>query len=103
MEPVVPSLSILAEPPVAVVDKYADKHGTHALAEEYLRFLYTPEAQELEAKFFYRPNDPVVLARHAAFFKPIEMIDVGKQFGGWAKVQKAHFDDGGIFDQIHGQ
>jgi sulfate/thiosulfate-binding protein len=101
LEPVVPSLSILAEPPIAVVDKYAEKHGTKALAQEYLKFLYTPEAQELAAKYFYRPSDPAALARNAALFKKIELIEVGKTFGGWAKAQQTHFNDGGVFDQIY--
>ena len=101
LQAVMPSLSILAEPPVAVVDKNADKHGTRAIAQAYLQFLYTPAVQELAAKSFYRPIDKDVLARHADLFQPVELIDVKAAFGGWAKVQQVHFNDGGTFDQIY--
>ena len=100
-EPVVPSLSIRADPPVAVVDPNVEQHGTRAVAEAYLRFLFTPAAQELMARNFLRPVDPEALARHADLFKPVELIDVQTAFGGWAKAQKVHFDDGGILDQIY--
>ncbi len=101
VEPVFPSMSIRADPPVAVVDKMADRHGSRALAEGYLRFLFSPAAQELAAKNYFRPTDPAVLARHADTFKPIELFDVASVFGSWAKAQKTHFDDGGTFDQIY--
>ncbi len=99
-EIVTPSVSILAEPPVAVVDKNAAKHGTTKIAEAYLRFLYTPQAQEIGARDFYRPRDPTIAAKYAARFKPLQMFTIDRNFGGWARTQKAHFDDGGIFDQI---
>jgi len=99
---VVPSLSILAEPPVAVVDGVADKRGTRAAAEAYLNFLYTPEAQEVAAKHYFRPRDAHVLARYQERFATLELVTIG-DFGGWAKAQKQHFADGGIFDQIYRQ
>jgi sulfate transport system substrate-binding protein len=101
-EIVIPSLSILAEPPVAVVDKVALRHGTSKLAEEYLRYLYTPEGQEIAAKNYYRPRNPQVAARHQELFPRLELVTI-KDFGGWTKAQKDHFGDGGIFDQIYGQ
>ena len=100
---VYPSISIVAEPPVAVVDKYADAHGTRAVAEAYLKFLYTPEGQEIAARHYQRPRLPEVLARHAAEFPKIEMFTIDDVFGGWSKAQKTHFDDGGVFDQIFAQ
>ena len=99
-EIVTPSVSVLAEPPVAVVDKNAAKHGTAKVAEAYLRFLYTPAAQEIIARDFYRPRNPAVAAKYGGAFKPLEMFTVDRNFGGWARTQKAHFADGGIFDQI---
>ncbi|HUB07265.1 MAG TPA: sulfate ABC transporter substrate-binding protein [Myxococcales bacterium] len=98
---VLPSVSILAEPPVAVVDRYADAHGNHALAEAYLRYLYTPDAQEIIARNFYRPVDPAVLARHADVFPKLRLFTVDERFGGWASAQKTHFSEGGTFDQIY--
>jgi sulfate/thiosulfate-binding protein len=103
VQPVFPSMSIRADPPVAVVDKNVQKHGTRTLAEGYLRFLFSPAAQELAAKNFFRPTDKSVLDRHADTFKPIELFDVPSVFGSWAKAQKTHFDDGAIFDQIYQQ
>jgi sulfate transport system substrate-binding protein len=102
-EIVIPSLSILAEPPVALVDKVVDQKGTRPAAEAYLKYLYTPEAQELIAKHYYRPRDPAVAARHKAQFPAIPMLTIDKDFGGWAKAQKAHFADGGEFDRIFKQ
>jgi sulfate transport system substrate-binding protein len=99
-EIVTPSVSILAEPPVAVVDKNAEKHGTTRVAEAYLRFLYTPQGQEIVAKNFYRPRDPAVAAKYAGQFKPLEMFTIQRNFGGWSRAQAAHFADGAIFDQI---
>ncbi len=98
---VYPSNSILAEPPVAVVDKNVDRHGTRKVAEAYLQFLYTKEAQEIEAKDFYRPRDPAILAAHAADFPAIELYTIDDLFGGWQKAQATHFADGGVFDQIY--
>jgi len=78
-----------------------DRRGTRALAEAYLRYLYTPEGQELAARHFYRPIDPVVAARHAQDFPPVATVTVDELFGGWRDVQKQHFGDGGVFDQIY--
>jgi sulfate/thiosulfate transport system substrate-binding protein len=100
-EVVVPSLSILAEPPITVVDKYAAKHGTEAVAKAYLDFLYTPEAQKVAGKHYYRPRDADAAKEHAALFAPLTQFSIDEQFGGWAKAQKTHFDDGGLFDQIY--
>ncbi|WP_157572766.1 sulfate ABC transporter substrate-binding protein [Nevskia soli] len=97
---VAPSLSILAQPPVAVVDKYAKKHGTEKVAEAYLRYLYTPEAQEIIAKNHYRPLDPKVAAAHAKDFPKIELTTI-QQFGGWRVAQPKFFNDGGIFDELY--
>lgn len=102
-EIVVPSLSILAEPPVAVVDKVVDQKGTRAAAEAYLKYLYTPEAQELIARHYYRPRDPAVAARHKAQFPEVAMLTIDGNFGGWARAQKIHFADGGEFDRIFRQ
>ena len=98
---VVPSLSILAEPSVAVVEKVATKRGTLPIAQEYLKYLYSPEAQEIIAKNFYRPRDKAVAAKWAAQFPKIDLVTVGKDFGGWQAAQKAHFADGASFDQIY--
>ena len=101
VEIVRPSMSILAEPPVAVVDKVAARRGTQKVAEAYLRFLYTDQGQELAAKHFFRPRNPAVMAKYAAQFPPIRLVTIDKVFGGWARAQKVHFDDGGIFDRIY--
>jgi sulfate/thiosulfate-binding protein len=101
LELIMPSISVLTEPPVTVVDKNVDKHGTREVAEEYLKFLYTPEGQEVCAKSFYRPRDPDVLAKHKAAFPDIKLFTVDELFGGWAKAQPKHFNDGGVFDQIY--
>ncbi|MFZ3262262.1 MAG: sulfate ABC transporter substrate-binding protein, partial [Thiobacillus sp.] len=98
---VIPSLSILAEPPVTVVDKNVDKHGTRKVAEAYLEYLYSPEGQEIAAKNYYRPTDAAVAARYAKQFPKLNLIKIDEAFGGWAKVQKEHFADGGVFDQIY--
>jgi sulfate transport system substrate-binding protein len=98
---VYPPSSILAEPPVAVIDKNVDRHGTRKAAEAYLQFLYTKEAQEIEAKDYYRPRDQAVLAAHAAQFPSIKLYDIDDVFGGWTKAQQVHFSDGGVFDQIY--
>ena len=97
---VLPSLSILAEPPVAVVDKVVLRRGTREIATQYLNYLYTPEAQEIIAKNFYRPIDEKVAAKYASQFPKIKLVTIA-DFGGWAKAQKQHFADGGVFDQIY--
>jgi sulfate/thiosulfate transport system substrate-binding protein len=101
VEIVVPSMSILAEPPVAIVDKNVDAHGTRKVAEAYLQYLYSPEGQEIAAKNFYRPTDPAVAAKYKSQFPDIPLVTVDNTFGGWQEAQKKHFADGGIFDQIY--
>ncbi|QWV92086.1 sulfate ABC transporter substrate-binding protein [Geomonas oryzisoli] len=101
-EIVVPSVSILAEPPVAVVDKVVDKKGTRKLAEEYLKYLYSSEGQEIAAKHYYRPRDKKVAAKYAKVFPKVKLVTIDDTFGGWRKAQKTHFADGGVFDQIYG-
>jgi sulfate/thiosulfate-binding protein len=100
-EIVSPSMSILAEPPVALVDKNADKHKTRAAAEAYLKFLYTDEGQEIAARRHYRPRNEKILAKHTAKFPTLNLITIDEAFGGWKKAQKTHFDDNGVFDQIY--
>ena len=97
---VYPSLTILAEPPVAVVDSVVDRKGTRAVAQAYLEQLYTPEGQELLARHHYRPRDAAVLKRHAAELPPVATFDIAS-LGGWTAVQQRHFADGGVFDQIY--
>ena len=99
VEIVIPSVSILAEPPVAVIDGNAKKHGTFEVANAYLKFLYTPEAQELIARNHYRPRDQAAAARHAAEFPQVKLATIG-DFGGWQVAQKRYFADGGLFDRI---
>jgi sulfate/thiosulfate transport system substrate-binding protein len=99
-EIVTPSLSILAEPPVAVVDKVAKKHGTEAIAKAYLDFLYTEEGQEIAAKHFHRPRNEKVAAKFANQFAKVKLITIDDTFGGWQKAQKTHFGEGGVFDEI---
>jgi len=98
---VVPSLSILAEPPVAVVDKVVDRKGTRRAAQAYLEWLYTPAAQEIIAKNYYRPTDKQVAAKYADTFPKVKLITIDEIFGGWARAQKEHFADGGTFDQVY--
>jgi sulfate transport system substrate-binding protein len=98
---VVPSLSILAEPPVAVIDKNVDKKKTRPVAEAYLNFLYTPEAQEIIARNHYRPRDAKVLAKYQSTFASVKLFTIDEAFGGWQNAQKTHFADGGTFDQIY--
>lgn len=100
-EIVTPSLSILAEPPVSVVDKVVDKRGTRKVAEAYLRYLYTEEAQTIAGKHFYRPTLPSVAKKYSNQFGKVKLITVDQEFGGWAKAQKVHFEDQGTFDQIY--
>ena len=102
LEIVVPSLSILAEPPVAVVDKVAAKHGTEKVAKAYLEHLYSPQGQQLAAKHFYRPAiEKSITAEQRKQFADVELFKIGDVFGDWRKAQKEHFDDGGLFDQIY--
>ena len=101
LEIVMPSRSILAEPPVAVVDQVVDQHGTRAVAEAYLRFLYSQEGQELAARHYFRPRDPVVAARYAAQFPKVTLVTIDEAFGGWHAAQARHFVDGGTFDRIY--
>jgi sulfate transport system substrate-binding protein len=100
-EIVVPSLSILAEPPVAVVEKNAAKHGTTAVARAYLEYLYSDQGQEIAAKHFYRPSDPKVAARYAKQFPKVSLFTIDAAFGGWQKASKTHFQEGGTFDEIY--
>jgi sulfate/thiosulfate-binding protein len=100
-EIVVPSLSILAEPNVAVVDKVVKKKGTAEVAKAYLEYLYSDEGQEIAARNFYRPRNPAVAAKYANTFPKLELITIDEVFGGWPKAQKTHFADGGVFDQIY--
>ena len=101
VEIVTPSISILAEPPVAVVDKVVARKGTKAVAEAYLQFLYTPEGQEIAAKNHYRPRDQKIAAKYASTFAKVQLFTIDEAFGGWQAAQKAHFADGGTFDQIY--
>jgi len=103
VEIIMPSLSILAEPPVTVVDKVVDRRGTRAVAEAYLQFLYTKEGQQLIAQNFYRPRDGEIAAQFAAQFPAVKLVTIDDTFGGWDRAQATHFDDGGTFDQIYGQ
>jgi sulfate transport system substrate-binding protein len=103
LEIVVPSVSILAEPPVTVVDKVVDKRGTRKVATEYLQYWYTPEAQEIAARNFYRPRDAAVAAKYGEQFVNVKLFTIDEVFGGWDKAQKTHFADGGVFDQIYGK
>jgi sulfate/thiosulfate transport system substrate-binding protein len=100
-EAVAPSISILAEPPVAVVDKVAGKHGTKAVAQAYLDYLYTEEGQEIAARHFYRPRRASVAAKYAAQFPKVTLVTIDEVFGGWKKAHAAHFADGALFDQIY--
>lgn len=98
---ITPSVSILAEPPVAIVDKFADKHGTRKVAEAYLNFLYTDEAQAIIAQNYYRPATPKAAQQYAKNFPQVKLFTIGDVAGNWANAQKTHFADGGIFDQIY--
>ncbi len=100
-EIVTPSISILAEPPVAVVDKVVDKRGTRDVAEAYLKYLYSDEGQEIVGKNFYRPINPKIAQKYASQFAPVKTFTIDDTFGGWTRAQAKHFADGGIFDQIY--
>ncbi len=99
-EIITPSLSILAEPPVSVVDKVVDKKGTRKQATAYLEYLYSPEGQDIAGKHYYRPRDAKVFAKYAKQFATVKLFTIDEVFGGWQKAQKTHFADGGVFDQI---
>lgn len=99
-EIVTPSLSILTEPPVAIVEKNAQKDGNYYVAKAYLNFLYSPLGQNIIARNFYRPRSPEVLKKYSGVFKPLKLVTIDREFGGWKKVQKEHFENGGVFDQI---
>ncbi len=96
-----PTISILAEPPVAWVDKNVGKRGTEALAKAYLEYLYEPVGQEIAAKNFYRPRNEAVLAKYSSQFRKIQLFTIEEAFGSWANAQKVHFADGGVFDSIY--
>jgi sulfate transport system substrate-binding protein len=98
---VIPSVSMLAEPPVALVDTVVDKKGTRAVAKAYLEFLYTPAGQEIAARHYYRPRDQQVAAKYARQFPEVKLFTIDEAFGGWQAAQKTHFVDGGTFDQIY--
>ena len=98
---ITPSISILAEPPVSIVDKVVDKHGTRQVAESYLEYLYSPEGQEIATKHYYRPRLEKVALKYAHQFSKVKLFTVDDLFGGWQQAQKKHFNDGGIFDQIY--
>ncbi|MCD0417310.1 MAG: sulfate ABC transporter substrate-binding protein [Rhodopseudomonas sp.] len=100
-EIVAPSVSILAEPPVAVVDTVVDKKGTRATAEAYLKYLYSKDGQEIAARNFYRPRDPEVSKKHEGTFAKVDLFTIDDVFGGWTKAQTEHFADGGVFDKIY--
>ncbi len=100
-EIVTPSLSILAEPPVTVVDKVAKRRGNEEVAKAYLEFLYSDEGQDIAGKNFYRPRSEKAAAKYANQFSPVKLVTIDEAFGGWRKAQKTHFDDGGVFDQIY--
>lgn len=100
-EIVVPSLSILTEPPVSIVDRVVDKRGTRAVAQAYLEYLYTAEGQEIAAKHYYRPRLASVAVKYAKQFPKVKLFTIDEVFGGWQNAQKVHFDDGGLFDPIY--
>jgi sulfate/thiosulfate-binding protein len=102
VEIVVPSTSILAEPPVAVVDTVVDRRGTRQIAEAYLRYLYSPAGQEVAARHYFRPRDPQVLEKYREQFAQVELFTVDEVFGGWTAAHEKHFVDGGVFDKIYG-
>ncbi len=100
VEIIIPSLSILAEPPVTIVDKYAKKHGTEKVAQAYLEYLYSDEGQEIAAKNYYRPTLDSIAKKYAAQFPKVNLVKIDDVFGGWQKAQRKHFNDGGVFDEI---
>jgi sulfate/thiosulfate transport system substrate-binding protein len=103
LELVTPSISILAEPPVSVVDKVVDKRGTRKVATAYLEYLYSPQGQDIAGKHFYRPRDATAAKKYEAQFAPVKLFTIDEVFGGWDKAQATHFVDDGLFDQIYGK
>ena len=101
-EIVTPSVSILAEPPVTVVTRYAKQHNTEALAKAYLEYLYSPEGQDIIGKHYFRPRDAAALAKYKGQFAPVKLFTLKELFGDWQKAQATHFSNGGTFDQIKG-
>jgi sulfate transport system substrate-binding protein len=101
VEMVLPSISILAEPPVALVDTVVDRHGTRQVAEAYLQYLYTPAAQAIAAKHYFRPRDAAVAEQHKEDFKPLPTFTIDTAFGGWTQAQATHFDEGGVYDRLN--
>jgi sulfate/thiosulfate transport system substrate-binding protein len=101
VEIVAPSVSILAEPPVAVVDRVAAKKGTSKIAEAYVKYLYSDEGQEIVAKNYYRPRNEAVAKKYAAVFPKLSLFTIDEVFGGWQKAHKTHFEDNGVYDQIY--
>ena len=99
-EIITPSLSILAEPPVAIVEKNVKKDGNQNLAKAYLNYLYSPAGQTIAARHYYRPRNATILAQYKNIFKPLKLVTIDQEFGGWRNVQKKHFENGGVFDQI---
>jgi sulfate/thiosulfate-binding protein len=103
-EIIAPSVSIIAEPPVSIVDRNVDEHGTRAVASAYLQYLYSPQGQEIAARHYFRPRDAAIAAKYAGQFQPIkELVTVDALFGGWSRAQATHFADHGTFDKIYGQ
>ena len=100
-EIVVPSVSIKAEPPVSYVDKVVKKKGTKRIAEEYLKYLYSKEGQEIVAKHFFRPSDNEIMEEYKSQYPEVKLVNIDKDFGGWQTAQKKHFSDGGTFDKIY--
>ena len=98
---VIPSISIVAEPPVTVVDKFAKKHGTEVVAKAYLDYLYSVEGQDIIGKNYYRPTSEAAIKKYESQFPKLELVKIDEVFGGWTKAQKIHFSDGGVFDQIY--
>ncbi|HKQ29853.1 MAG TPA: sulfate ABC transporter substrate-binding protein [Burkholderiales bacterium] len=98
---VYPSISILAEPPVAVVDKVVDKRNTRKVSQAYLEYLYSEEGQDIIARHYFRPRSPSIAKKYSQQFQPLQLFTIDEQFGGWQKAQKTHFDDGALFDQIY--
>jgi len=99
-EIVTPGESILAEPTVSVVDKVVDERDTRKVADEYLKYLYSPQGQDIAAQNFYRPRDAAVAKKYASTFQPVKLFTIDNKFGGWAQAQKTHFAEGGTYDQV---
>ena len=102
-EIIIPSISILAEPPVTVVDKVVEKKGTRAVAEAYLNYLYSKEGQDIAGKHYYRPRDPEIARKYEKLFPKVNLFTIDEVFGGWQTAQKKHFEDKSLFDEIYSQ